>query len=177
MKKISILILISILLFTCEKDDICADTTPTTPRVYIEFYKTNTPDQLKNVSKLYVIGEGKDAPLEEYNGTSTKNKIFLPLKTNTTQTKYILHKNYAINDNETPDNPDDDYITGNPDTIVINYAPEVVYVSRACGYKTIFTNLTIVVENDDDNWIDYEIPATDNEPVTNEEHAHYYLYD
>ena len=34
-----------IVLFSCEKDDICPDTTQTTPRLVIEFYDLTAPDK------------------------------------------------------------------------------------------------------------------------------------
>ena len=61
MKKYSILILVSLFAFSfwnCEKDDICAETTPTTPRVVIEFYDAANPTVLKSVTNLGVLAPG-----------------------------------------------------------------------------------------------------------------------
>ena len=41
----------------------------------------------------------------------------------------------------------------NIDIITVNYIPKFVYVSRACGYKSIFTNNSIIINSDSDNWI------------------------
>ena len=43
--------------------------------------------------------------------------------------------------------------TSNVDIIEISYTPQFQYVSRACGFKSIFTDLSISVDNDDDTWI------------------------
>ena len=51
MKKIKFFILfIAISLINCERDDICAETTSTTPRLLIEFYDALSTDDLKNVA-------------------------------------------------------------------------------------------------------------------------------
>ena len=39
-------------LFTCEKDDICNEGTPGTPRVVIRFYDNNNPNDYKSVESL-----------------------------------------------------------------------------------------------------------------------------
>ena len=39
----------------CEKDDICAEGTPVTPRIIIEFYNAAQPTVLKNITALGVI--------------------------------------------------------------------------------------------------------------------------
>lgn len=175
MKKIIILLLASLVVTNCEKDDICANETATTPRLYIEFYNKNNPNNRKNATKFVAQGVGNDNILSDYNIVTT-NKVYLPLKTNENQTQYTLYRNYAINDNDTPDDESDDYIEGNPDIVTINYITKQVYVSRACGYKTIFENVTIHIENDSSNWIEYTLPNTNNEPVSNESEAHFNLY-
>ena len=48
---------------------------------------------------------------------------------------------------------DGDLTTGNFDVITANYVGEDVYVSRACGYKTVFNNLALNLEPDSDNWV------------------------
>ena len=41
----------------------------------------------------------------------------------------------------------------NKDIIEITYTSEFVYVSRACGYKSIFSNLDVDLISDEDNWL------------------------
>ena len=83
----------------------------------------------------------------------TTDSIALPLRTDTDISKFTFHIDYAIDDNVTPEDPDDDIILGNPDVVTINYQREDVYVSRACGFKTIFNNVNFSFETDADNWI------------------------
>jgi hypothetical protein len=107
----------------CESDDICDANTPTTPRLIIEFYDVANPTVLKNVSNLEVKGDGAAIPLAIFNGVS---KIQLPLKTTEDNTKYTLVLNST-----TP-------AFLSTDVLEFNYSRENVFVSRACGYKTIF---------------------------------------
>lgn len=177
MKKISLLALIFILAtyISCERDDICAESTATTPRLIIEFYDVSNQDDLKSVSTLWVQGVDNDDALDDYNPTTT-NEIILPLKTDANTTQYILHQEYVENDNDTPDDDSDDFIEGNEDIITINYSREDVYVSRACGYKTIFNNVTITIEDDGDTWILSKQSVNDNQSVEDETETHFYLY-
>lgn len=168
-------------LWSCERDDICSAGTSTTPRLYIQFYNIASQANLKNVTDFYVQGVGNDTPLLE---VSTVNEIYLPLKTTvdnieagTTTTEFIMIKNYEIDDNGTPDDPSDDMQTGNQDILKITYQPEQIYVSRACGYKTVFKNISVVVEDDNDNWMTLIQPTnTINLPIDNELNAHYFIY-
>lgn len=123
MKKTIILVLAVILFSGCEKDDICDANTVTTPRLVVEFYDISNPTTLKNVVSLKVTGDGMTDALNTYNGVS---KIKLPLKTTEDITKYSFVLNSADENND------------NEDVITINYARLNQFVSRACGYKTIF---------------------------------------
>ncbi|MEO5777604.1 MAG: DUF6452 family protein [Flavobacterium sp.] len=133
MKKVLILLLIAFTFSGCEKDDICID--ETTPRLILEFYDIANPANLRNVINLKVQGQGADdfivfntALLETdparylFNG----NKIELPLNITQDTTKYTLILNSTSS-------------TGtNTDFLQFNYSRQNVFVSRACGYKTIF---------------------------------------
>ncbi|MCB0432970.1 MAG: hypothetical protein KDD18_08165, partial [Mangrovimonas sp.] len=91
-------------------------------------------------------------------------------------TQFSIYKDFAINNNGTPSDPDDDYVTGNEDIITITYNPEQVYVSRACGYKTIYKNVVVSVTNDGDNWIQLIQSVDDIQTVENEREAHFKIY-
>jgi hypothetical protein len=125
MKKIFLLLFVFSLL-GCEKDDICDATTPTTPRLVIEFYDFNaSTETLKSVTNLGVIAPS----FIEGIGFTGVNKIQVPLKTteDTTTLRFIQNGSdtNATNDNE--------------DILQFNYSRNEVYVSRACGFKTLFT--------------------------------------
>lgn len=157
---------ISILSLGCEPDDICPESTATTPNLIIQFYDISNQENKKNVVGLKVQGVGNDNPLTDYNVVTT-SEIAIPLKTNSNSTEYSLHKEYTNVNN---------VIGGNEDFITINYVTEQVYVSRACGYKTIFKNVTLTINSDTDNWIQSKESLNDNQSVEDETAAHFKLF-
>jgi hypothetical protein len=164
MKKIVLLLLLTITFSSCEKDDICTD--ETTPRLVLEFYDISNPSNLKNVLNLKVTGEGQ-TELGTYNGV---NKVELPLDITNDITKYSLILNSASS-------------TGaNEDFLQFNYTRQNVFVSRACGYKTIFElNATPngVIKTDsttpDGFWIQDINIVTTNIETENETHIKIYF--
>ena len=156
MKKISVLILLLLLITaSCEKDDICAETTATTPKLILRFYDITSQDETKSATGLRVTGfdaNNDEVEISNLNVTTT-DSINLPLLTDANSTKFTFHKDYSIDNNGTPEDISDDIVLGNPDIVTINYTREDVFVSRACGFKTIFKDLTLSVEDDSDKWI------------------------
>lgn len=121
MKKILLLLVAALAFSGCEKDDICTD--ETTPQLVIAFYDISNPTALKNVASLKITGDGMTDALGTYSGVST---IKLPLDVTGDSVKYslILNSSSATNANE--------------DFLQFDYTRNNVYVSRACGYRTIF---------------------------------------
>lgn len=158
MKKKQFLFLFAFLtILSCERDDICAEGTATTPRLLVEFYDINNPDDLKSVSRLTVYGEGLPDPnppvanvdetiLFNENTTAVELPLIVGIDDNTTiTTRFILEKDTNLRLDE------DDTTQSDVDIIEITYTTEFVYVSRACGYKSIFNNLDVNLE--EDSWI------------------------
>jgi hypothetical protein len=136
-------LLFALSIWNCEKDDICEDGTPTTPKLIIEFYDNDNPTNTKNVTDLKVTAEGMTSSLE-YNAVS---KIELPLKTDADLVKYNLVFN----------SKNADIALQNEDKITINYTRKDIYISRACGFKTLY-NLNanpngMALTTDSNNWI------------------------
>lgn len=136
MKKITLLLLVFCCSFSsCEKDDICDANTPTTPRMVIKFFDINNPTVEKSVTNLKVIGQGMTEGLV-FNPTASgeakflanTSKISIPLKTNATTTTF----SFILNSGST------NTALINTDVIKFNYTTSEVYVSRACGFKTLF---------------------------------------
>jgi hypothetical protein len=170
LKKLIALLLLCFAITNCEKDDICSESTETTPSMHIGFYSIILPsDNIpKNVTKLRITGVGNSNVLPGYDGTKNLSEAYLPLKTTEDNTQYVLHQGYGIDEN--------DVVLGNPDTISINYIRKEVFVSRACGYKTIFENVVLTVINDGNNWIQLAQAENDNQTVENETDIQYKLY-
>ncbi|RUT71899.1 hypothetical protein D0817_04230 [Flavobacterium cupreum] len=136
MKKIiSFLLIFAFGLSSCEKDDICDPDTPTTPRLVITFYDINNSTVRKRVTNLMVIGKDQKEAIV-FNKTATDDTRFLtsgdsiaiPLRTDADTTTY----KFTINSG----NPNASLI--NSDEITFVHSRQNSYVSRACGFKTIF---------------------------------------
>lgn len=170
MKKINLLALLLFITanFSCERDDICPESTPTTPRLIIDIFDIDNQESKKNVFGLLVAGVDREEILPGYGIVSTDNLV-LPLRTGETSTQYVLIKNAELDN-------DGLLIAGNEDIITINYSTELVFVSRACGYKTLFTNVTLTIEQDGDNWILSKQSINDNQSVEDETAAHFNIF-
>ena len=178
MKKIYFLLfLVFCIGLSCEKDDICPDDTVTTPQLTIAFYDIeNIEDQNpKNVFRFRAEGVDNENPVPGYEGTASAQTILLPLKTTTDDpngesytTQYILTQNYRIDGNGN--------VTGNPDTITISYTTSQVYVSRGCGFKSVFENITLTVEDDGNNWIQVIQSTDDNQIIADESAVNFNIY-
>ncbi|MEY8847736.1 DUF6452 family protein [Psychroserpens sp. XS_ASV72] len=163
-----ILIFLVLSVSTCERDDICPEDVPTTPRLIIEFFDISNQESNVNVPSFRAQGVGNEAPLDAYSGSAAAGSIELPLKTNENSTSYSFIRDYEVDE--------DGVVSGNEDVITINYALENVYVSRACGYKTVFRNVNIIINGDSDLWIVLAQPINDNQSVEDETETHFKLF-
>ncbi len=174
MKKIILLVLVVVFAFSgCEKDDICAANTATTPRLVLSFYDISNSTVLKNVTRLKVVGEGMTEGII-FNASATGESKYLtsgstisiPLKTDEDTTTY----SFTFNSGNA--NPDLIFV----DNVTINYTRNTIYVSRACGYKTIFTlNPTNAIVHtaepvSSETWIQYISVEKTNIENENETH-------
>ena len=156
-------ILFAMTIFNCEKDDICEEGTPTTPRMIIEFYDNNNPTAKKTVTNLAVVAQNITDTLL-FNSVS---KIEIPLKTNAEN----------VNFNFVHDSKNTTVSLRNKDEVIANYTHNDVFISRACGYKTVFTlndNNGLGFTADSDNWIK-EI-AIQNHNILNENEVHVKIF-
>jgi hypothetical protein len=172
MKKIiAFLMILGFASSSCEPDDICDPNTPTTPRMLIKFYDKSNPSIRKNVTNLKVIGEGKTegvifnpSGVDEAKYRTSADSILLPLNTDADIVKYKFILNSG---NKNP-------LLVNTDNLEFKYSRESIYVSRACGFKTIFnldlsTPFTLTDTTPaDDMWIYYVIVAKNNITSENE---------
>jgi len=115
MKKYSTLIILAlILMLSCEKDDICVETT--TPRVIILFNNFDEPENSKELSSLtFWVNENDSIVLNQ-----TIDSLAFPIDLTQNSTQYIFKTNNI------------------KDTINLEYNRKDIFVSRSCGYKTIF---------------------------------------
>lgn len=128
-KKIFFLLVLASVL-SCEPDDICESSIPDTPALVIRLYDAAQPDQLKPIGSLIATGQGLETSLV----FQQTDSIALPLRVTKNQTDFTL----ATEDIE--------------DMLKIQYTPSDKYISRACGFKTVFSINNIQIE-EPKNWI------------------------
>ncbi len=144
---------------SCERDDICID--DTTPNFVLRFYDTDDPTDFKTVNQLSVKSDATEIAGDSLVFTSL-DSIGIPVNVTTNMTQYVV----TINSN--------DITTLNRDTITINYMPQEIFVGRACGFKSVFNNVTYTITNDSDNWIkSFEIVT---ETIADETNAHIKIF-
>lgn len=158
-----LLILITVVLCnSCEKDDLCTPDQAITPRLVIEFKEASSPLDNKAVEFIQVqeIGSSDFAPLDSDGSTSLSNteSISLPLRTDSSRTSYnfILTEGGVINS----------------DNIDFNYSLEEEYISRACGFRVVYKNLSFeqTPESTGTPWIQNVVIVEEN--VTNNTDVH-----
>jgi hypothetical protein len=149
MKKTVGLISILLLFFSCEKDDFCTQN-PVTPNLILRFYDSTNRNTIKKVDNLYVWAEGKDSLFVN----ASLDSLYIPLNTAALETVYYFSKDNTINQ------------------FTISYSTTNEYVSRSCGYKVIFNEVSFTSNN---SWInDFEpnIPIT----IENQNKAHVQIF-
>ena len=147
-KYLILLFILSFTLINCEKDDICIETT--TPKLIIVFYNDTIPVTKKVVTSLTVSADSLGNIYEN----QSVDSIAIPLDLTQNNTLYILKSGTII------------------DSINFTYDRKDVFVSRSCGYKTIFENLQI--ESRTANWIKND--TLKNTTIENETAAHLSIF-
>ena len=120
--------LIALLISSCEKDDFCIE--PITPNMIIRFYNATNITETKAVTDLTVNPNDLDSI---YINVSI-DSIVIPLDVTSNQIIY----NFSSGTNV--------------DILTIDYEIEEVFVSRSCGFKAIFNNVTVTSDVSND-WI------------------------
>lgn len=162
--KISVISLLLFTTFSCETDQICLE--EITPKLIIRFYNQNNPNELRSVANLKVSIDGIEGNYEDGTITTFTDSIAIPLYVNQNTTKFILNLSGDITKG-TEDNLD---------TITLLYLQEDIFVSRSCGYKTVFHEGQASLTIDDDNWIKLLETASDPLEITDEKLAHVKIY-
>jgi hypothetical protein len=189
--KFSILFL-AILFLGCERDDICAEGTPTTPRLLVEFFDATDTDIPKTAVRLsvYAVNLVTDENTGVISFPEVANETTLVFNSNTDAielpliignegeeitTRYFFETDTNLRiDGDTSTN-------SNIDILEIKYTPDFIYVSRACGFKSIFNMLTATDNPGDDSidWIQNTVLANTTETsitVENEEATHVQIF-
>ena len=125
-------------LLSCEKDDICLEGTPGTPRMIVLFKDYNDPSKPKVVNDLTIKGLSREKNYQIFTGDS----IALPLRNNFDITQYKL-----VLDTDTEKQTSD--------SLQINHKQFDIYINRACGYISnyIFRNPPFYLLSQGNGWI------------------------
>ena len=129
------LLLLLILIVGCEPDDICVEGSTGTSELIIIFHDIDNPESRKEIQNLNVVGSINQNDFESLVFT-TSDSITLPLRKFSSSTNY----KFVLND-------DNNMIA---DGLTIFYTPNDIFISRACGFKTIFEELNVSYSS---NWI------------------------
>jgi hypothetical protein len=120
--------LIALLISSCEKDDFCIE--PITPNMIVRFYNATNISETKAVNDLTINISNLDSI---YTNVSL-DSVVIPLDVTSNQIIY----NFSSG--------------SNLDILTIDYEIEEVFVSRSCGFKAIFNNVTVTSDVSND-WI------------------------
>ncbi len=127
-------IFISILLLltnsSCEKDDVCLE--PVTPKLMLKFYDFQNPLNEKEVENLSIVVLPENDTIYK---NLTTNELSLQLNVNQDFSKFLFIKDQ------------------NTDTLTYSYERHPVFVSKTCGYKTIFEQFSTQLSTDNNLWI------------------------
>ena len=127
MKKTLFLLILTVIIFGgCEKDDFCIE--EITPNLILRFYDFDNQNTVSQVSELTIWPEGRDTIVLN----QTLDSVAIPLNVHTAQTIYNLSRGTTV------------------DKLIIDYTVNEIYVSRSCGYKAEFSELSATTTND---WI------------------------
>ncbi|MHA7059365.1 DUF6452 family protein [Aquimarina sp. M1] len=149
---------------SCQRDDICAEDTSTTPFLIIKFIDDQTVSDIKRPNELQVRAIGFESIIDFT--AANQDSILIPLRTNATLTDFEFTIDSDVDDGGTP----------NTDTLSFQYTPVEEYVSSACGFRASYEGLgfTLVQEENDGNWIKRITIEEDN--VTDETAAHVFIF-
>ncbi len=156
MKKLLLILLLFLSFLACEKDDICID--PITPNLIIRLYDVTDATTVKSVANLQIKNIDIDSLFSD--NIIATDSITIPLNVNQDNTTYV----FTINT--------DDAALTNSDTLKISYAREAIFVSRSCGFKTVFKNVSFNLTSDTNNWIQSVVFIEPENTIDNETKAH-----
>ena len=108
----------------CGKDDVCTQN-PVTPQMNMVFFSDETNEQAP-VDTLKVIRFSEGVFIRVDGDSIDVNSILAPLSVTADASTFI----FKYSNNQT-------------DTIALTYERSNVFVNKACGFKTVFSNVAI----------------------------------
>ncbi|SHF60465.1 hypothetical protein SAMN05444483_101748 [Salegentibacter echinorum] len=158
-----------LLVMSCQRDDICPETTQTTPMLVLRFYDAEDRDSPKTPTNLSIRATvaGKDTALYK---TINRDSFAIPLRTDRNLTTYA----FTLFDNADEEEEDPDLIA-KTDSLSFTYGREQIYINRACAYKVIYNSMKLTLSGGEDgSWIDSYIIEEPN--IEDETQAHISIF-
>jgi Family of unknown function (DUF6452) len=157
---------LSLYMISCEKDDLCDPLMTKTPNMVVEFYSADNREEPQVVSNLRYNVEGRTEVIAVGNTDSTA----VPLRVDTTATKWAFTRDKTVGAG---------VIQAQTDYVEFKYTTRDEYVSRACGFKTLFTldgapNAILTAGDDGDFWI--QSVEIEEYEIENENEVHVKIY-
>ena len=148
-----------IFLFNCEKDDICLEGTPGTPRLIIRFFDQNEKFTRKALSNVSIKALSEEEEYIVFSGDS----LVIPLKLVSNTTIYTFR---ILDDSANQEKVD---------TLKFNYKREDYYINRACGFLSnlIFTEPGLEILDKESIFLGFNILK---DTIKNEKQAHLAVY-
>ncbi|MUP45442.1 hypothetical protein E0K83_06745 [Gramella sp. BOM4] len=158
MNRYSAFLMLGILiLMGCQRDDICPESTTTTPLMVIRFYENVDPFDPTAPQNLSIREEGNEeyATVRSQSGNLiryfryTQDSLAIPLRTDNDVTNYEFTVNTPQASEDEPEVP------GNTDVLRFSYGRQEEYLNRACAFKVNYVGLKIELEaGEDGSWIE-----------------------
>ncbi|MCB9201919.1 MAG: hypothetical protein H6604_02560 [Flavobacteriales bacterium] len=164
MKNILLLVLLGSVFFSCEDDDICTESY--TSRLFIKSYEYRTGNDLtidsfvtKTIDTLYIERINSDNTSDYFISTNS-NTLLIPIdETSESPTRF----NFYLSEDASEDEKT---------KIILNYTKTENYVSKACGFRYEFSDISYEVTNQ--GFIDSI--AQNLNSITNESSPHFSFF-
>ena len=113
----------------CEKDDICPEGTLSTPRAKVLFYAFDDAGQAEEYPQtgLHFYGLQGTERLSEIGLSEGAKEISLPVDFEAEESRYLIEREG----------------TGQTDTLTLRYTPKLDFLSKACGFRFVFSGVTV----------------------------------
>jgi len=159
---------ILMLILGCQRDDICPESTQTTPMLVLRFFDADERENPRTPTNLSIRSTVADSTKTLFQRINL-DSIAIPLRTNQNTTTYT----FTIFDSQS--DAEDQEFTPDTDTLTFTYGREEIYVNRACAYKVIYNSVKLTIEGGEDGeWIDSYI--IEEPEIEDETQAHISIY-
>lgn len=153
---------------SCQRDDICPESTEITPMLRISFFDSEETDNPKPPVNLRIRAVEPDTVIY---ARANVTEISIPLRTDLDITTYEFILNAPAAPVEGEEEPEDN---SNIDVINFIYSREEIYINRACSFKVNYRDLRTSLGEGDQRWISSIIVEEDN--IENETDTHIFIY-